>query len=107
MRKCIIVICLGWYLIGGLQPQLSAAEQGAKCGGIAGKVCAETREYCKYEVGQCQERDREGVCANKPEICTQDYTPVCGCDGKTYSNACHAARAGVSIDHPGECTTPQ
>ncbi len=36
-------------------------------------------------------------------MCPMIYQPVCGADGKTYPNQCHATRAGAKVSHAGAC----
>jgi hypothetical protein len=78
--------------------------EGGICGGIAGFSCREGL-YCSFPPeAHCGAADQTGVCTVVPEMCTEEFAPVCGCNDKTYPNACYAAREGVSVGKKGECT---
>ncbi|MBC7572130.1 MAG: hypothetical protein H7319_20735 [Spirosoma sp.] len=40
---------------------------------------------------------------NPNVVCTKQYDPVCGCNNKTYGNACQAGAAGIRVVAQGEC----
>jgi hypothetical protein len=92
----------------GCEPA-SGGGSGQTCGGIAALQC-DAGEFCNYEPsagGQgCDGTiaDAGGVCDVQPQACTLQYAPVCGCDRRTYGNACAAHAEGVSVLHDGECT---
>jgi hypothetical protein len=45
-----------------------------------------------------------GTCQDRPTLCLDVYRPVCGCDGRTHSNDCYAAAAGVRVASNGPCS---
>lgn len=60
--------------------------------------------YCQQMMG-CTATT--GVCTPVPPSCSDQTDPVCGCDGKTYSNACFASLAGVNLAYRGQCNTTE
>ncbi len=60
--------------------------------------------FCDGLPGLCRIVN-DGVCEPIPANCTEQYEPVCGCDGTTYGNDCRRRAAGVRLHHHGACVT--
>ena len=88
----------------GFPPPHQTPMEGQMCGGMIGGQCANQSDYCYMPLSaRCGAADASGVCRPRPQMCTKEYAPVCGCGDRTYSNACTAAANGVSVAYNGPC----
>jgi len=86
-------------------PTPPPTDGGTRRCGTRGGVSCSAEQFCNFEPDKdCGGTDRGGLCEGKPQGCTADYRPVCGCDNRSYGNACGAYAAGVSVKHDGLCT---
>jgi hypothetical protein len=73
------------------------------CGGNNNTPC-EAGKYCQFATGTCTQPNPSGTCVEIPTgSCSPFLQPVCACDGKTYTNACEAAKAMQSVAQTGAC----
>jgi Kazal-type serine protease inhibitor domain len=88
-------------------PSPAAEAPAQKAGTCATNQQCAPNEFCARFYDSCGDR---GKCEERPTDCTERgkllVRPVCGCDQKTYDNACLAAAAGASVKSEGQCSGP-
>lgn len=86
-----------------------AVPAAAKPAGKSAGTCTSNEQcgkdaFCARLYGSCGD---PGKCEERPTDCNERgkplVRPVCGCDDKSYDNACLAAVAGVSVKQNGKC----
>ena len=88
-------------------PQPDVVGCNAEC--IGGDCVVRCLDECRTD-RECRDDHtcEDGRCVpSVPDecLCPENFEPVCGIDGRTYSNACFARCEEVAVDYMGSCVT--
>lgn len=85
-------------------PDIYSPVCGCNGNTYSNKCTAQNAGVLKWEKGACPDKS---ACVDESKIkmdpCPDLYSPVCGCNDKTYSNKCLAENAGVLKWEKGPC----
>jgi hypothetical protein len=101
-RASLINVCIAAVFIAAAA--LAAPARALEPDSCAASSDCAMGEFCDTSP-KCPGNGARGVCRRKPSVCTDQYLPVTGCNGRVYSNACVAASDGQP--HTGPVKKPE